>query len=65
MKIKIVNTKKFMRMMFVIICLIFVLLLGFDKTYSKTEFYYREEYIIEGDTLWSIAKNQKRDKRIL
>ena len=33
-------------------------LLGISRTYSKTQISYKEDYILEGDTLWSIAENE-------
>lgn len=59
MKLKIVNTKKFIRMLFIIVIIGgIVLFIGLRNTYSKGEIKYREEYIISGDTLWSIAEKE-------
>lgn len=58
MKIKIVNTKKFVRSLTILIGLLILSLLCVTCTYSKTEISYREEYILKGDTLWSIAENE-------
>lgn len=58
MKIKIVNKKKFIRSLIVIAGLIIVALLSINNTYSKTEISYKEDYIVKGDTLWSIAENE-------
>ena len=58
MKIKIVNKKKFIRSLALLIGLILFMLLGMNRTYSKTEIAYREDYIIKGDTLWSIAEKE-------
>lgn len=58
MKIKIVNKKKFVRSLIIITGLIIIALLGINNTYSKTEISYKEDYILKGDTLWSIAENE-------
>lgn len=58
MKIKIVNKKKFIRSLVIVAGLIILILLGMNRTYSKTEIAYREDYIIKGDTLWSIAEKE-------
>lgn len=58
MKIKIVNKKKFIRSFIFLVGLIFLTLIGINQTYSKTELSYKEDYIIKGDTLWSIAENE-------
>ena len=59
MKIEIVNKKKFIRSIIILLAIIILALLGINNTYSKTEVSYKEDYIIEGDTLWSIAENQR------
>lgn len=53
---KIVNKKKFIRTMSILIILISSLILFAKNTYSKGEIVYKEDYIYSGDTLWSIAK---------
>lgn len=58
MKIKIVNKKKFTRSFILILGIILLGFLGITNTYSKTEVAYKEDYIVRGDTLWSIAENQ-------
>lgn len=58
MKIKIVNKKKFLRSCILLMGIIIVAVLGINHTYSKTEISYKEDYIIKGDTLWSIAENE-------
>ena len=46
MKLQIVNTKKFIRMLFIIVIIGgIVLFIGLKNTYSKGEIKYREEYI--------------------
>lgn len=58
MKIKIVNKKKFVRSLIILVGIITFALLGMNRTYSKTEIYYKQDYIIKGDTLWSIAEHE-------
>lgn len=58
MKIKIVNKKKFIRSFILLMGIIIFAILGINHTYSKTEVSYKEDYIIKGDTLWSIAENE-------
>lgn len=58
MKLKIVNKKKFIRSIILILGILIIGLFGINSTYSKTEISYKEDYIISGDTLWSIAENQ-------
>ncbi len=55
---KIVNKKKFVRTTSILIIVILALIAFTKKTYSKVEINYIEDYIYEGDTLWSIAKEQ-------
>ena len=58
MKIRIVNKRKFMRSLIIIVALVATSFIGFNCTYSKTEISYREDYIFKGDTLWSIAEKE-------
>lgn len=58
MKMKIVNKKKFIRSIILILGILILALLGLNNSYSKTEITYKEDYIISGDTLWSIAEDQ-------
>lgn len=59
MNIKIVNKKKFFRTITIILFIVMILVcFEFNDTYSRTEIKYFEEYINEGDTLWSIASEQ-------
>lgn len=58
MKITIVNKTKFIRSVIILVALIFLILLGMTNTYSKTEVVYKENYIFDGDTLWSVAEEQ-------
>lgn len=60
MKIKIVNKKKFIRSIMVLIGFAILMVAGMitSTTYSKTEIGYKEDYILKGDTLWSIAEQE-------
>lgn len=60
MKIKIVNKKKFIRSIMVLIGFVILMVAGMitSTTYSKTEIGYKEDYILKGDTLWSIAEQE-------
>ncbi|MCI8482487.1 MAG: LysM peptidoglycan-binding domain-containing protein [Clostridia bacterium] len=60
MNLKIVNKGKFMRS----ILLIFLLIIGISfmissKSFSHIESKYKTIYVTSGDTLWSIAKEEK------
>lgn len=57
---KIVNKKKFLRSMMMLIGLVILIVLGVitTTTYSKTEIGYKEDYVLKGDTLWSIAEQE-------
>lgn len=57
---KIVNKKKFLRSMMMLIGLVILIVLGLitTTTYSKTEIGYKEDYVLKGDTLWSIAEQE-------
>ena len=57
---KIVNVKKFIRTMSVLVILIFIIILFSNKTYSKVDTKYKEESIILGDTLWSISQEEAK-----
>ena len=58
MKIKIVNEKKFIRSLTCLIMILFISTLGISFSYSKTKVSYKEDYILKGDTLWSIAQKE-------
>jgi len=61
MNLKIVNIRKFIRGITSIIAIaLIVLFIGLNNTYSKGEIKYKEEYIVTGDTLWSIANNEAK-----
>ena len=55
---KIVDKAKFVRTISILIILICMVIIFSKNTYSKGEISYKENYIYEGDTLWSIAKNE-------
>ena len=64
MKLKIVNTKRFIRtVILVFLMVLFLLVIGFNSTYSKGEITYKETYIDEGDTLWSIATRETKNNK--
>ena len=55
---KIINLKKFIRSICLVLLIIFILSLTCTKsTFSHKEVEYTKLYITEGDTLWSIAKD--------
>ena len=60
MKLKIVNKKKFIRSIMLLIGFAILMVAGMitTTTYSKTEIGYKEDYILKGDTLWSIAEQE-------
>jgi len=55
---KIVNTKKFLRSILIIIgiTILLSLMIG-NKTFSHKDVEYEELYVSNGDTLWTIASN--------
>lgn len=60
MNLKIVNKRKFMRS----VIIIFLLIVGMsfiisNKSFSHTEVKYKTIYVSNGDTLWSIAKQEQ------
>lgn len=64
MKLKIVDFKKFIRMIIIIMSIIVIsLFIGLTSTYSKGEVKYKEQYISTGDTLWSIAKYEANNNK--
>ena len=57
---KIVNLKKFIRSIIIILLVIIGLSLLISKsTYSHGEKQYKTVYVSKGDTIWSIAKNNQ------
>lgn len=60
MKLKIVNIKKFVTSIMIMLGIITLIYMVFsNKSYSKTEEKYKTEIIVSGDTIWEIAKNEK------
>ena len=59
---KIVNVKKFVRSIIVIIGIVFLigLFLG-NKSFSYGDTQYKSVYVENGDTLWSIAKYEQEN----
>ena len=59
---KIINKKKFIRSISLTIGLIvFILCVLINISFSHTETNYKKLVIISGDTLWTIAKSEKRE----
>ncbi len=64
MKVKIVNVKKFIRSVIIIIIGgILLLFISLNNTYSKGEIKYKTEYITYGDTIWKIAEKEYRENK--
>ena len=55
---KIVNKRKFIRTISVLMLIFIGLLILTKNTYSKGETAYKENYIYSGDTLWSVAREE-------
>ena len=60
---KIVNVKKFIRTISILVILILIIILFSNKTYSKVDTKYKEESIILGDTLWSISQEESNNNK--
>lgn len=60
---KIVNKRKFIRTISIIIIIIGIAIIFSTNTYSKVEVTYKENYIYSGDTLWSIAEQEAQDNK--
>ena len=58
MKIKIVNLKKFLTSIIILVSILFLAVSMLSKTYSYTVPEYITRYVTSGETLWSIAKEQ-------
>ena len=64
MKVKIVNIKKFIRSLTIIIIGVIILLfVTLNNTYSKGKLKYKEEFITYGDTIWRIAEKEARENK--
>lgn len=64
MKLKIVDMRKFIRSLaIVMLSILFLLFTGLSNTYSKGEVRYKEQYIYQGDTLWSIAQQEAKQNK--
>lgn len=55
---KIVNRKKFVKSVIILLIILYVILTFAKNTYSKVDIKYKEDYIYAGDTLWTIAKQE-------
>ena len=60
---KIVNVRKFVRTISILIILVLMIILFTNKTYSKVDTKYKEESIILGDTLWSISQEESKNNK--
>lgn len=60
---KIVNVKKFIITISILVILILIIILFTNKTYSKVDTKYKEESIILGDTLWSISQQEAKNNK--
>ncbi len=62
--LKITNRVKFIRAIVILaIILISILIIFINKSYSNSETKYTEEYVIKGETLWSIAEKQIEENK--
>ena len=52
---KIVNKRKFIRSLSIVLFISIIIIAGFKTSYSNTKTQYKEKYVYSGDTLWSIA----------
>ena len=52
---KIVNKRKFIRSLSILLFISIIIVAGFKTSYSNTKTQYKEKYVYSGDTLWSIA----------
>lgn len=55
---RIVNKRKFIRTTTILLGISIIGLIIMNKVYSNADIVYKEHYIYEGDTLWSIAEEQ-------
>lgn len=55
---KIVNKRKFVRTITILLGIAIIGFIIMNKAYSNADIMYKEYYIYDGDTLWSIAKEQ-------
>lgn len=59
MKFKIIDMKKFIKtLILTLIVIFFFIFILINTTYSRTEVKYKEEYIYQGDTLWSMVQKE-------
>lgn len=61
MKVRIVNKKKFIRMVAGIVIILASIFIGLNKAYSSGEMEYKQEYVVSGDTLWSLAEKEAQE----
>ena len=55
---KIVNKRKFVRSISILIIVVSLLIIFSKATYSRGEITYKEDFVYSGDTLWNISKNE-------
>lgn len=59
---RIVNMKKFIRSIIILLgVLFFISFIFVNKSFSHSEKSYKQIYISSGDTLWTIAKEEKNN----
>lgn len=58
---RIVNKFKFIRTCSILSILLILFIIFSTHTYSKGEIDYKTEYICRGETLWSIASNEREN----
>ena len=63
MKFKIVDRKRFNIIILSIMFVLFCISMFLNNSYSKEIIRYKEEYIYEGDTLWSIAQKEAQNNK--
>ena len=60
---KIVNKRKFVRTISILIAIVLGIIIFSQKSYSKGEVAYKENYVYLGDTLWSIAQTESNSNK--
>ena len=64
MRVCIVDKKKFIKMITIIVLsTLFLATIGISKAYSKETVKYKVEYVYSGDTLWSIAEEESKENK--
>lgn len=60
---RVVNKTKFIRSNIILAILIGSIVIFATKAYSNVDTKYKEEYVYEGDTLWSIAQEELENNK--